>query len=429
MIYVLIALIVLLLAETIGLWFVANKLLIPAERKSAALWVYQFSVVSFLFTVMVTPYMAAIIAHEDMNIYASVSIVEVILKLALVFTLRTIMGDNLQIYGILMCGSTVVSTAIYRINCGIKYHECKYKFYWNKGLFKEITGYTGWSSFQYIAGIFKWQAANVLLSQFFNQIIISARSISLSASSAIAAFSGNFNAALKPQIIKEYAKGNRENMFYLVFRGITGTWFLMYVFILPLMLEIQTVLSLWLKNVPEYTVLFVRLALLDELLYSIGHPINAIVQASGKIKPYEFVVGTLCFLNFPLTLMAFYMGAPPFFVYVIGIIMTLAAFVSKLLISRIIVPYSLKSLFKKAVLPIIGVTVLSSIFPVAVWEILNPGLLRLCAVALISIVSIGLCVYVLILNNNERKRIKNIITNKFTERYILKIRNVKCTKQ
>jgi O-antigen/teichoic acid export membrane protein len=412
LIYALIALAVLLLAETAGLWFVNHKLIIPPERMEAALWTYHLSTASFLLTVLTTPYMAMIIAREDMNIYAAVSIVEVTLKLVLVFLLFAITGDKLQLYGILMLGSTIINMAIYRIICGIKYNECKFKFYWNKRLSREIGVYTGWSLFQIIAGIFKWQMTNILLNQFFNQIVVSARSISLSVSSRVAGFPANFNTALKPQVVKEYAKNNKKHMFYLVFHGIRGTWFLMYMFILPLILEIPTILSIWLKTVPEYTTLFVRLALLDELLYSIGHPINAMVQASGKIKLYECVVGALCCLNFPLALAAFYSGAPPFSVFVIGIVMTLAALVAKLLISRMIVSYSMIHLFKIALIPICGVTILSSILPVAVWKMFNPGFLRLCFVVFFSIVSISLCVYVFLLSSSEQKRIKSTIMNK-----------------
>jgi O-antigen/teichoic acid export membrane protein len=412
LIYALIALIILLMAETIGLWFVNYKLILPPERMGAARWIYQLSIVSFVFTIMVSPFMAAIIAHEDMNIYAAVSIAEALLKLGIVFLLRIIPLDKLQLYGILLCAVTVINTGIYKTICKRKYQECRFKFYWNKELFKEIAGFTGWGLFQIIAGIFKWQMINILLNQFFNQIIISARSISLSVSSTVAGFSSNFNTALKPRIIKEYTKDNRGRTFYLVFHGITGTWFLMYVLILPLILETPIILSIWLKKVPESAVLFVRLALLDELLYSIGHPINAMVQASGKIKLYEFAVGTLCCLNFPLALTAFYLGAPPFSVFVIGIIMTLAAIIAKLLISRLIVPYSLMHFFRTVLVPIGGISILSSILPLAVWKILKPDLLRLCAVVLVSAVSTGLCVYAVLLDGDEREKIRRIVLNR-----------------
>jgi hypothetical protein len=150
--------------------------------------------------VLTAPYMAMITAHEDMNIYAAVSIVEAVLKLVIAFLLRIIALDKLQLYGVLLCVVTAVNTGIYRTVCKRKYRECKFRFYWDKGLFREITGYTGWSLSQFIAGIFKWQMINILLNQFFNQIIISARSISLSVTSAVAGFSSNFNVAIKPQI-------------------------------------------------------------------------------------------------------------------------------------------------------------------------------------------------------------------------------------
>jgi O-antigen/teichoic acid export membrane protein len=227
-IYMLFVVIVLLLAETAGLWFITNKLIIPAERKGAALWTYQFSILSFLFTILTAPYMAAVIAHEDMNIYAYVSILEVVLKLVMVFLLNFIAWDKLKVYGILVCGATIINTTIYRTVCMFKYQECKFKFFWEKGLFNEIVYYTKWSILGVFSDVFKYQAILLLLNQYFNPIVITAHSIASSVRNIVSNFSWNFNYALRPQIVKYYAIGQKEEMTKLMFYGVKGTYFLMY---------------------------------------------------------------------------------------------------------------------------------------------------------------------------------------------------------
>ena len=250
-IYCLIALIVLVLAETVGLWFVVNKLVVPMERKDAAFWIYQASVFSMIFTILTAPFMASIIAHEDMNIYAYVSIIEVVLKLGIVFLLPLFAIDKLIFYGLLMAVVVFINTAIYRTICVKKYSECKFSFFWEKDLFKELISYTGWNMFGAAVGVFKYQVVNIILNQFFNPIVNTARGIAQQVNSAVNSFAQNFSTAVRPQIIKTYASGEKDKMLQLMFRSCKATFLLMYVFALPLILEMPYVLKLWLKNVPD----------------------------------------------------------------------------------------------------------------------------------------------------------------------------------
>jgi O-antigen/teichoic acid export membrane protein len=412
-IYVLIGILVLVLAETAGLWFVINKLVIPTDRKSAALWVYQFSIISFLFTIMVTPYMAAIIAHEDMNIYAYVSIAEAVLKLGILFLLRFILIDKLSLYGILLCVVNAINTMIYRTICSIKYKECKYKLYWDKGLFEEIASFTGWNLFGNIAWICKNQIINILLNQFFNPIVIAARGIASSVNSAVTSFSNNFSAAMRPQIIKIYAVNKRSEALFLVFRGSKGTYFLMYIFILPLILEMPMVLSLWIKNVPEYTVLFTRLVLIDTLIDSISYPTASLIQATGKIKLYQGLVGSVILLNLPVSWILLMFDFPSYSVMIVSICITFIAFVMRLFIVRLLVNYSITQFFHKVIVPISIVSILSMILPVAICNILDRNFLRLCIVTSSSVISISGLMYFIGLNKAERKMTRDIIKNRF----------------
>jgi O-antigen/teichoic acid export membrane protein len=410
-IYVLIAVIVLLLAETIGLWFVTNKLVIPLERKNTAFWIYQFSLISFVFLILTSPYMAAIISHEDMNIYAYVSILEVVLKLGIVFMLRLIQWDHLKLYGLLLCSVVIVIALVYWIICRLKYPECNFSIYWNKQLFKEITNYTGWNLFGSSVGIFKIQAINILLNQFFNPMIVAARGIASTVNSAVVSFSQNFSTALRPQIIKTYAINNRKEMLRIMFYGSKGTYFLMYLFTLPLVLEAHTVLSLWLKNPPGYTVLFTRLALIDALIDSISYPIMTVAQATGKIKLYQSVVGGILLLNLPVAWVLLLRGAPAYSVMVAAICLTLIAFIVRLLILKRLIDYSMMRFFKEVLLPVAKISIVSAIIPYVLYSILQMGIMRLLLVIVISMFSVCGSVYVFGLSVQDRDKLRLMIRN------------------
>jgi len=418
LIYVMIGVLVLLLAETIGLWFVNSKLVIPLERMTPALWVYQFSIVSFLFTVLVSPYMAIIIAHEDMNIYAYVSIVEVLLKLGTVFMLRYIAWDKLTLYGLLMLAVAIINATIYRIICMKKYRECKFSFYWDKDLFKEIASYSGWNMFGASVGIFKNQLVNILLNQFFNPIVVAARTIAAQVDNAAMSFSQNFSTAIRPQIIKSYAAGEKEKMLSLMFRGSKGTYLLMYLFALPLALEMPAVLSLWLKNPPEYAVLFTRLMLVDVLITSLSYPIMTAAMATGKIMMYQSVVGGILLLNAPFSWIALQMGFPAYSVFIIAIGIAFISTVARLLILKRLINYSIRQFLKIILLPIFAISILSAILPAIVCYFFVQNILRLFLVIGASVISVGFISYYIGLNSHERQAVKGIIV-----RYISSIRS------
>jgi O-antigen/teichoic acid export membrane protein len=417
LIYALIAVIVLVLAEIAGLWFIDNKLNIAPGREETAFVVYETSVVSFLFTILAMPYMAAIIAHEDMNIYARISFVEAILKLAVVVLLRFILFDKLQLYGILNCFVVCINSTIYLTVCHRRYKECDFKFFWDKKLFKEIANYAGWNMFAVVAGISKNQAVNVLLNQFFNPIVVAARGIALSVNNAVVDFANNFSIALRPQIIKNYASGRQDEMFRLAFFGSKITFFLMYIFILPLLLETPAVLSAWLKNIPDNAVLFVRLVLIDALIDSLGNPIRSIVRATGKIQLYQAVIGGVLFLNGPLSWMLLKNGKPAYSVMVIAIFIALTEFTVRLFILKTIVKYSITSYLRNIIFPICIVSVLSGILPLAVHCFLEQNIWRLCLVSVISTVSLCVFMYNVGFDRAERKKINRVILQRLNRLY------------
>jgi O-antigen/teichoic acid export membrane protein len=425
-IYVMIAALVLLLAETAGLAFVRYKLAIPVERKAATLWVYHASIMSFLCTIITTPFMAAIIAHEDMNIYAYVSIVEAVLKLAMVFILEFLAWDKLKAYAILMCAAAFINTAVYRTVCMLKYRECKVTFYRNKNLFYknllekklfiEIFAYNGWNLFGNVTGMLRNQGTTVLLNQFFNPLVIAAQSIAAQVNAAVSSFSSNFLNALHPQIIKSYSTGQKELMRSLVFRGAKASYFLMYLFALPFFLEAPLVLSLWLKEPPEYAVVFTRLILINVLVNSISYPIVTMAMATGRIKAYMLILGLIQAASFISAWLVLCLGFPPWSVFILSIGTDIVMLVVRLFLTKKLVRFSMKEFFKRSAFPICAVTVLASALPVMIMLFFKEGIPRLCAVGIASAVSLGLSVFLAGLDGEEKRLVKAMVLSKVRNR-------------
>jgi len=422
LIYGAIAIIALILLETIGLWFVYEKLNVPPERIEAVRWVFHFSVFMFIATIFSTPFMAIIIAHEDMQIYAYVSIIEVLMKLGVVFLLVHLPWDKLELYGLLTFVVSVIITFIYIFICIKKYTECQFrKFYWDKGLFHEILGFTGWTLFGQITSVGRNQAVTILLNQVFNPVVVAARAIAINITSQINVFSNNFNTGLYPPIIKSYAADDKKEMFSLIFNGSKITFFLMWVFALPFFIEMDTILSVWLKNPPPEAVLFTRLALVEVLINSISLPINTAARAPGKMKFYEFTLGCIQIVIFVASWIVLRMGGAPYTVFVVAIIANLVMFVIRLLIVRMLIGLSLKPFFYQVIFPIFLVTLFSTLISIGIHLILPlpQGIIFTIISMFLSILITCLTMYFLGLDKNMRNITKNIFLKRFHK--ILKI--------
>lgn len=413
-IYIIIAVIIVLLAETFGTWFVNVKLIISEERSFAAKIVYHLSVISIIFTMITAPYMAEIISHEDMNIYATISIVEVLVKLGAVFILKFINYDKLIIYGLLMLVIVIINTSVYRLVCRTRYKECKFRFYWNKKDFKEMFSYVGWSIFGSVTPIVKNQIINILINQLYSPVVNAARSISLQVNTAVSSFSRNFSTALRPQIIKDYATEEYDKMIALIFHGCKYTYFLMWVFTCPLIIGIDFVLQLWLKNVPDYTITFTKLALIDALLESITYPIMTANQATGRIKFYQIIVGVILFLNLPISWIFMRNGFSPNSVMYIAVVMSFISVIARILIVKVQLKYKLSEFFKIVIIPIFFVTSISYVLSFVVKYFLD---------LYISILNIILSIFIVILSilifglgKNERMSFIIFLKKKFNVR-------------
>lgn len=354
-----IACLILLLAETAGLWFFQTQMNIPAERETAACWIYQFSIFSFMVSVMQVPYHAAIIAHERMQVYAYISIAEVVLKLLVVYMLAVMPGDKLKVYGVLMFGTTVFIAFLYRGYCTRVFPECRYQFVWEWALYKKLTSFAGWSMFGNLAWLVKSQGLNLTLNLFFGPLLNASYGIANQVNTAINSFVLNFTTALNPQIIKSYAAADRSYMLHLLFRGARFSYYLLLLLTLPLLIETKEILRLWLKVVPDYTVIFTRLVLVNSLLESFAYPMGSCILATGKIKGYQLLVGGTIMLNLPVAWVLLKWHFAPQVVFVVSVVISCITLAERLFILHYLIKLNIKQFLMDVFGKSIGVTCLA----------------------------------------------------------------------
>lgn len=407
-----ISLIILFFAETVGLWFVNHKLIIPAERLKAANWIYQISIFSFVLTIITLPYNSSIIAHEDMGIYAYISILEAILKLVIVFLLSLFSIDKLILYGFLLLCSNFVITLVYRTICKKKYQECHFVFYWNKNTFKAIGSYAGWNMIGAIANISKYQGANILLNLFFGPVINAAMGLAIQVNTVINSFVTNFYMAVRPHITKVYAKGDKEYMMQLVFSSAKLSYFLLLLLSMPLLIETDYILNLWLKVAPDYLVIFIRLLLISILIEAMNNQLVAAIQATGKIKTYQITISIIVLFIFPISYIFLRFNFLPYIVLYVLIAIDLVCFVPQLLIAHKIVGLPVYDYLKRVIFISIIVTLIASITPLLFYFKLQPGTMRFFAVVVSGLFSCMLSIYYIGLTSREKNICAGYIKNK-----------------
>ena len=318
-IFVMLAVVVVVLGETVGLWFLNSKMTIPADRMVAANWVYQFSILACVASLIVTPYNAVIIARERMNVYAYVGILEVVLKLAVVYLLLVIPVDRLTTYGLLILLSQIVIAVIYMLYCTRHFAEARYRVYWDGSLFRELVSYSGWNLFGSAAGVVKGQGLNILLNMFFTPAVNAARGIAYQVNAAITQFFTNFYTAVRPQITKYYAQGDMEEMTKLIFRSSKMSFYLIMLISMPVIIEAPYIVSLWLGQLPEYVVPFTRLIIAISAIDAMASPLMTAAHATGHIRLYQSSVGTMVMLNIPVSYVFLRLGFPPLTVFYVSL--------------------------------------------------------------------------------------------------------------
>ena len=407
-----ISLIVLLFGEILGVWFLNTQMKIPTERLIAANWVLHFSLLTFCVNLICTPYNACIIAHERMDAFAYISILEAILKLVICYAIVASPWDRLIIYAILLFVVAVLICFIYSMFCRRKFEESKYTIVFNKPILKEMTSFAGWNFFTNSAFVFNTQGVNLLINIFFGVTVNAARGIATQVESAVMQLVNSFTTALNPQITKNYASGEYEAMLSLVFKGAKFSYYLLFMVTLPIILETNYILTLWLKIVPDHAVMFVKLSMIASLVNVVGKTGFTASMATGNIKRYVLWVTSVVVLSFPLTWLAFASGAPAEATYVIFIIIYTFVEGVRLWVMKSLFDYSVKSFLKEVILRILIVTAVASVLPILLVTTISPSLIRFMLTVMLSFASTVLTIYLIGITSSERKVIVEFIKNK-----------------
>lgn len=395
------ALIVFFIAESVGLWFLNYKMVIPEGRMVAANWCFQFSIVTFVINLISVPYNAAIIAHEKMSAFAYISIIEAASKLIIAWLIVVNPIDRLIFFAAMCAMLSMIIRFVYAAYCK-RFEECRYHFYYDHDLFKQMFGFAGWNFIGASSMILRDNGGNILLNLFYGTTANAARGIAASVNSAISGFVNNYMVALDPQIIKSYASENREYMFNLALKGAKFSIYILLLPCLPILLNTNYVLTIWLKIVPEYAVTFVRLVLILTMCEAVSGPLITIMLATGKIRNYQLIVGGIQMLNFPLALICFYIGFPPESIYIIAIVISQCCLAARLFMLHRMVGLDISLYIKKVYINVLLILFISLLIPLLLNLALSESLFRLIIVTTVCLVSTILVEYYVGLTSEER---------------------------
>lgn len=414
-IHLLLSCIIFILLEIVGLWFLNYKMNISADRLEAANWVFHCSVITFCINLISIPYNAVIVAYEKMSAFAYISIFEVVAKLLIVYTLYFIAFDSLIIYSVFMLIVAVLLRILYGYYCTMHFKDCQYILSFDKSLFREILKFSGWNFIGSTSGILNNQGINVLINLFFGVTLNAARGIAMQVDNAINTFVQNFMMALNPQITKKYAAGDYEYVNKIIITGTKFAFFLFWIICLPVYLNTEFVLSLWLKQVPNYAVLFVRLGIIYTLCQNLSQCLYITMLATGHIKKYQIIVGTLSLMSFPTAWIFFKCGLPVEYGYWSIIIFSVACLIARLyLLQEMVSNFNIQTFVKRVIIPIVLAIVpaivvayyIHNIAETIEWESFIVESFACVIISLLSISFLGI-------NYEERNKIKSLIKSKF----------------
>ena len=381
-IHAIIAILIVLLCETAGLWFFYNKMVIPEERIDAAFWAFQLSILSSVVSIMSAPYNALIIAHEKMSAFAYMSFLDVGLKLLVAFLLTAYSGERLLLYGFLLLLVNILERIIYSIYCRRSFIESKYHFVFDKLLTLEMSKFASWNLLGNFSYACYTQGLNLLLNVFFNPAVNAARGLAVQIQSAITNFSYNVENAIKPQITKTYAQHDLARMHALISASARISYYTLLLISLPVLLEANQILNIWLKEVPEHTVNFVRLTVIVLWIESLSNPLLTATQATGNIKKYQFYVSLLCVLILPLSYIALLFYSQPEIVYIVTMLVGLVVQFVKLWIVGKQVGLSKRQYIQDVFIRTFVVTILSLLLVSPCCFFFKESVIRLCAVVI-----------------------------------------------
>ena len=403
-----IAIVVLIILEIAGTWYLNNHLVVPLDRMEAANWVLQCTIVTTFFSIMQVPYNGIIIAKEDMGIYAYISVFEAFVRLLIVYLLLIGPYDRLKFYAILMMTVTLVVLLINRVYCIKKYRETHFRFVRDKSLLKDMTSFASWNMIGEIAWVMTGQGVNIILNLFFGPSINAAR-LAEQVNAAVMRFINNFQVALNPQITKSYSSGDIEDMKKLLYMGTKISYYVLFFLAFPIIIEMDFILGLWLHDIPPHTTLFCQLILVCSLTACVSNLLAQVARAYGKIRKYQMIVSLFLMLNFPLSYIILLLGATAEMTVTINIIIQGLLLFVRLILIRPMIALSIRQFVVKAVIPIIMVTGSAMVLPI-IWKYyINTSVINSLITILLALISSAISILYLGMNKAERMKINDLL--------------------
>lgn len=408
------ALIVILLTETFGLWFLYNRMTIPPDRINAAFWCFQFSVLSSVSSFLVVSFTASIIAHEKMGVFAYIDVGEVVLKffIALLITFSFGDVDKLVLYAALILAVTLSKQMISRIYAMKHFEECRIRWYWNKDKFLEMFTFAGWNFLGKTSGTFAGQGVNMVVNVVFGPAVNAARSLTWTVNHAVTIFVNNFTMALNPQITQSYAAGDQEYFHSLMMRGTKFTFYIMWMIFLPLVLETEFVVGLWLGEYPEHTINFIRLSLLVNTL-NIFHVVFSMgIRATGKVMWYYILFSIFEFMVFGISYVLLHHGFSPEWSYIALLIASISKIITMWILCRKQLRLSIKDIFLRVFLVVSVVCITSAIFPCLLYYFMPQGWIRFLVVLFTSLITSSISILFIGCTTSERALLLSMVIGK-----------------
>ena len=408
---------VVVLLETFGIWFLNSQLNIDSGRMVAANWVFQFSVLTVFLSITQTPYTAAVTSHENFSIYAFMSIFETVAKVAVLFLLIFIPGDKLIIYSALLLGVSAINISVYRVYCIRKFPECQFTLKVNHNLLKEMVRFSGWSVIANVFQVGNTQGVSILLNIFFSTLVNAARGLATTVTFTISQFVNGFIIAAEPQLVKYYGANDREHFEKLVFNITQYTLFLLAIFAVPVFMEIDYVLKLWLTEVPQYTSEFIKITIISSLLVNSYIMIDKAIIASGHIKQMALIGNTIPVIQLPLVYIFLKLGYSPVVTYIITLVPQFLGMFANLWISKHYINFPSGRFFFQIMVKNSLFIIIACIIPYIVREMMPDGLLRFLVVCSLSVFcTIGI-MYSFAMNAETKQMVRQKVIGKIFKRF------------
>ena len=408
-IQIFLSIIVVAICEPVGVWFIRNEMTIAPDRIPAALWVLQFSLLSFVVNLMSVPQMASITAHEKMSAYAYIGILDGLLRLGTALLIMHSPIDRLVWYSALMAGAVIIVRLAYGIYCRKNFPECRFHPVFEKGLVKEMFSFAGWNFIGVTSGVLRDQGGNILVNLFFTTAMNAARGVAVQLNGAVQGFVTNFMTAVNPQITKSYASGDRDYMLSLVKKSSKMSFFLLFIIALPMLFNTEYLLEIWLKDVPAQSASFVRLFLIFALSESVSSSLITAQLATGNIRNYQLIVGGLQLLNLPVSYIFLRYGAPAETTVAVSIVISQICLAARLLLLKRMVGLSPKDFFANVYIKVFMTAFIALVLPFLLCRLMPEGFVGFCMSVLLCVVSAAVSILFIGCTAHERREVMSMI--------------------